>query len=322
MKNQIVNKAVIAGKLFSFKLEKKTVSKQGDNFGKEFIRGEIDIQTDEEGLNVVPIYYNFITPTFSKSGKKDSRYDILEEIINTKASVEEVGPEKAMILSTSGSIGVNDYYDINNTKQIVSQTRVENAFINKITAIPEDESKRNEFTLDAILNNVKVIEEDEEKGIDKTYIEISGATFDFRKALIPITFTLRDPDGIDFILGMDLSSKNPFFTKIWGMIRNATIKIPHTEEAAWGPAKVTYTTKIEREYLISGLNGSGYGFGDEDSITENELKTIIQNREVHLAEVKQQREQYAAEQNTISATVSPKGTVSGFTVATNKAFNF
>ena len=56
MKKDFINKEFIEGRLYQHNLVMKTVkNEQSAEFGKEFISGTIDIATDEEGLNVIPV---------------------------------------------------------------------------------------------------------------------------------------------------------------------------------------------------------------------------------------------------------------------------
>ena len=110
MKN-FTNKEFFEGRLYSFDLEKKKVQNvNSPNFGKEFWSGTLNIATDEEGLNIVPVHYTFVTSTFAKSGKTDSRYTALEKIKNENKTWLEVGKDNAEMIRLTPSGDLNDFY--------------------------------------------------------------------------------------------------------------------------------------------------------------------------------------------------------------------
>ena len=56
-----LNSEHIEGRLYQHSLEVKTVkNQQSANFGKPFIGGKIEIATDEQGLNVVPVEFTYL----------------------------------------------------------------------------------------------------------------------------------------------------------------------------------------------------------------------------------------------------------------------
>ncbi len=295
MKKNMINNVSLAGRLFKADLKTFTVKKEGPNFGTEFIKGDLYIATDEEMLNVIPVSYVYEVPK-TKSGKDNSKYVMLHKIMTADPmpTVEKVGKDAAMMLTiTNATIVTDDWYSTKQEKE-GSTVKVQSGFINEVTSLPDDPAKINEFCEDVVFDSMKRIEADEEKGIESPSLQINGYVFNFRGEISPVTFTLRDPDGIDYMEGIGFSKREPFFTKIWGNIINSTIKIAHEEETAWGgPPKVTYTEKVNREWLITNMR-AGYEFDTEDTITMEELKKALQDREVHLAEVRKAAEEYAA----------------------------
>lgn len=312
-----INTVTITGRIFEHDLAIKTVQDQSSaNFGKEFINGTIHIAVDDEGLNVIPVSYTYVTAT-TKAGKDNATYNVLKKIIDSDATWVKVGKDDAMIIKAEPALALNDFYGRDGN--LVSAKRAEGGFVTEVNSIPpEDSGKLNDFTVDMVITGVRRIEADPEKNIDEDYAIVKGAAFNFRNDLLPIELTLRDPQGIDFLEGMDISSKQPFYTKVWGKINCTTIKTQQVEESAWGAPKVTYTERKSREWLLTGLKGAGYEFGDEDVLTVDELIKAQQDREVHLADVKKKADEYAAQKAT--TTVAPK---SGFGTAIPAGqFNF
>ena len=95
---KMINAEHLEGKLFQHSLELKTVQNQTSaNFGKEFISGNIEIAVDDEGLNVIPVHYTYVTET-TNSGKRNATYGVLKRIIDEDKSIVSVGPDEAFKL--------------------------------------------------------------------------------------------------------------------------------------------------------------------------------------------------------------------------------
>lgn len=298
-----INTVTITGRIFEHDLAIKTVQNQSSaNFGKEFINGTIHIAVDDEGLNVIPVSYTYVTAT-TKAGKENATYNVLKKIIDSDKTWVKVGKDEAMIIKAEPALALNDFYGRDGN--LVSAKRAEGGFVTEVSAMPPaDSGKLNDFTVDMVITGVRRIEADPEKNINEDYAIVKGAAFNFRNDLLPIELTLRDPQGIDFLEGMDISSKQPFYTKVWGKINCTTIKTQQVEESAWGAPKVTYTERKSREWLLTGLKGAGYEFGEENVLTVDELIKAQQDREVHLADVKKRADEYAMQK--ASSTSAPK----------------
>ena len=78
-----LNSEHIEGRLYQHSLEVKTVkNQQSANFGKPFIGGKIEIATDEQGLNVVPVEFTYVAPQ-TKAGGTNKTYTELMKIIES-----------------------------------------------------------------------------------------------------------------------------------------------------------------------------------------------------------------------------------------------
>jgi hypothetical protein len=292
---KMINEVTLAGRLFSAKLDTYTVKKEGLNFGTEFIRGDIFIATDDACVNVVPVSYVYEVP-LTKSKKENTKYTMLKKIMDTKPTVEEVGKDNAMILQvTNATIVTEDWYSTKQDKA-GSTVKVQSGFLKELTAMPTDPAKINEFCTDVVFTGVKENEVDEERGIKEPSVTLSGYVFNFRGEVSPVQFTLRDEQGMEYMLGLGISKREPMFTKIWGTVLNSTVQVPKVEESAWGDAPiVTYTEKTTREWLVTRMR-AGYEFDTDDTITKEEMAKCMQDREIHLAEVRKAAEDYAASQ--------------------------
>ena len=295
-----INKTHIEGKIYDFSLaEKKVQNEKSENFGKDFINGTIDIATDDDNLNIVSIHYSY-EPVNNKSGKANTKYTALKKIIDNGKTVLNDGAENATIVKIDSALGLNDFYTNRNGEEVlVSAKRNEGGFITFVTKVG-DPDKRSTFEFDMLINGTRIVEADEEKNIPEDYMIIKGATFDFRGAILPIELAVRNKAGIKYFESLDISASNPVFTKVWGQIVSKVIPDTRTEESAFGEPIVKEYTKTFREWLVVGTSkpDAVYEIGDEkNGITAEEIKKALADREVHLAEVKKNQEEYQASRN-------------------------
>lgn len=314
MKN-CINKVTIEGYLYQHNLAVKTVQNQAsENFGKEFINGTIDIATDEAGLNVVPVHFTYVTPT-TKTGGVNRTYTILKSIVDGAPTWIENGKDEALKLKCEPSFALNDF--VAQDGQMVSQMIQEGGFVSVVNELGPEEA-RNTFTLDFLITSVTHVEADEERNIKEDYCTVRGAGFNFRKALLPMTFKVTNPQGMNYFESLDVSNTDPVFIKVWGRIINRTTRVEKVEESAFGEAAVTSYERKVKEWIITGVAKEEYDYGDENVLTAEEITEAMQDRQVYLAEVKRQNEEYKASKNAASAvaTVAPKASVS------KTSFNF
>ena len=295
-----INKEKIEGRLFSHTLELKTVKDQNSaNFGKEFIAGTVEIAVDEDGLNVIPVHYTYVTEMTSK-GSKNKTFEVLRKIINEGKDWASCGKENAVYVKAEPSLALTEFYKDDDT--LVSVKANEGGFISFVTSLEKNEAARNIFEVDMLITNVNVVEPDEEKHIDEKYAEIQGAIFNFNNYLLPVSFVVRDEAGINYFDGLGISNSEPVYTKVWGRINCLTKTETITEKSAFGAAAVKTVKKTSKEWLIEGVLENPYDFGDEKVLTADEVNTASQNRQVHLAELKKRRDEYEATKKTSAPT--------------------
>ena len=71
----------IEGRIYQHDLVIKTVQNQAsNNYGKEFISGNIEVAVDEAGLNVIPVHFTYVTELTSKE-QVNKTYNVLKKII-------------------------------------------------------------------------------------------------------------------------------------------------------------------------------------------------------------------------------------------------
>ena len=314
---KIVNREHIEGILFQHDLELKTVQNETSaNYGKEFIAGNVEIAVDEEGLNVIPVHFTYVTEV-TNSGKKSPTFTALKRIIDEDKSIVSVGKDEAFKIKIDTALSVNDFYS--NDDQLVSVKVNEGGFISIVNNLC-DEKERNTWEADMVITGCNIIEADPEKNIDADYMKVKGAIFNFRNELLPIEFILRNKDGFKHFEDMDASPAEPTFTKVWGRINCLTKTTTVEEETAFGEAAVrTYERKV-KEWEITGTpKVISYDFGGED-LTVEELTKAMQDRELKLADIKKRNDEYKA-QKASNNTVA-KSTIAGPKPAKTGTFTF
>ena len=305
MKNKL-NREVLEGRLYDFDLEKKEVKNPNSKyFGQEFWTGTLHIATDEAGLNVIPVHYTFVLPTFG-SGKVDNRFSAFEKIVAEEKTWLKVGKDEAEKIRLTPSGDLNDFYLVND-ERMVSAQRNEGGFITFIKELSSEGSARNKFTYDMIINKVNIVEPADGTD-DVPHAKIHGVIFNFRGDVLPWDVIAYNPKAIDYFEGLNLSSKEPVYTQVWGSIRNTTVKVEKEIENAWGDPVIEYSERTRREWIIEGSKPQVYDFTEEDAA---ELQKKVADRNVHLEEVKSSAIEYAKNQKNAAATTPTPNTMSG-----------
>lgn len=285
------NSERIEGRVYQHNLVIKTVSNaQSTNYGKEFISGNVEIAVDEAGLNVIPVHFTYVTPTTS-SGAENRTYGALQRIIDGTNWIQN-GKDAALKVRVDTAIALNDFYNQND--ELVSTKTNEGGFVTIINELG-DEGERNKFTTDMVITGVSRVEANPEKNIDKDYVVVKGAIFNFRNDLLPVDFTVRNELGMKYFEDLDVTASTPIYTKVWGKINCEAIKTVVKEESAFGEAAVRTYERKTKDWTITGTAKVPYDFGDENILTADELTKASQNRQVMLAETKKRSEEYRAQ---------------------------
>ena len=141
-----------------------------------------------------------------------------------------------------------------------------------------------------------------EKNIPEDYVKVRGAVFNFRNDLLPVEFAVRNPGGMNYFEGVEISPSEPLYTCVWGRINFQTVSTAVTEESAFGEAAVTTRDRKVKEWTITGATRVPHDFGDETVMTAEELTKAMQDRQVLLADIKKQREEYQASKTATAPT--------------------
>jgi hypothetical protein len=290
------NTEKIQGYVYQHSLEEKTVKNENSpNYGKPFINGNLDVAVDEEGLNVITVHFSFVTE-ITKSGKRNSTYQNLKRIIDEDKTWIECGKEEALKVDINTALDLNDFYNQND--ELVSAKRNEGGFVSIVNNLI-DETERNRFNVDMLITSTKLTEADEEKNIKEPFLTLRGAIFNFRNDLLPTEFVVKNPSGIEYFENMGISNSNPLYTQLWGKIMSttSTITLKGEETAFGGEAAVRTIERKTKEWIVTQAAKNPYDFGDEGVLTVDELTKAMQDREVHLADIKRRNEEYQNSKN-------------------------
>lgn len=309
-KKKFINSVTIQGYLYDHDLKAKESGPNSKNPGTPFINGSIKIATDEDLTNIIEIHYSYITPTFGTGpdAKENPNYAVLLNIANGKvATVMSSDKASAMKLQATPSIDLNDFISKEKEKEIVSYKRLEGGFIRKLTVLDKPENERAVFEADVLINGCKRMEADEEKGLPEKLI-LKLACFNYRKELLPMDMSVLIPGAMDYFESLEPSQKTPILTKIKGKIVSQTVIKKTEEESAWGEIIVRTSQSSHRDYVVTWAQREPYEFDNEETLLASELQEMIQNRELHKADVRKRDEEYRSKQagaNFAAATPTP-----------------
>lgn len=291
MREKWTNKVHVEGYLFNFGsnerrgLQKKVTGPNSKVPGTTYLQGEINIATDDEGLNVVTVFIPYLPENASFQAKKDT-YSVLSELLEDGSTFEKDGTE-APKLRIDGNVALNEFVD--KEGNIASPKRIEGAFVHKMRSNEEISTDRaSRFELDMIIAGA--MEQEVEGGED--YLKLRGYVFNFKNDIMPIDLSVQGKNGIEYFLKQDISNSNPLVTKVWGNIISTVLKTENVIESAFGAPEVRVSTRTIKSWDIVGASEEPMIWDDESSITKKELKDCLQKRETYLAELKKRNEEY------------------------------
>lgn len=313
MKNKIQNSVHLEGYIYQHTLEERVTGPNSKNPGTHYISGNLDIATDDALLNIVTVHYSYVTPKTAR-GTDNLTYNMLQDIITGRmGSVMNDGIDKAAKVRIDSTLDCNEFYsDRNGPEELVSAKRNEGGFIHKQNDLDMNPENRNRFHVDMVITKIKDVEENEERQIPAHNV-VTGYVFDFRKNLKPVEFIVYDKDAMNYFSDRDRCPV-PSFQEIKGQVVSTTVKRTIEVEGAFS-VDVREVSSTRKEYVATWAQP--YLWDDESTITEEELKTAIQNREVELAALKRRNDEYKASRNTASA--PPSAVATGFS---SGEFNF
>ena len=303
MKSVMLNKANVQGILYNQDLTLQTTGANSKNPGTEYIRGSISIAVDPEMTNIIDVHFLYVTENTKKG--KSATFTVLKKIIDGTLPNHMEHNCDTTFLSVNTSIGLNEFYSKNTGEErLVSNQRYIGGLVrhikeNELAPVAEAGmvSERNNFLVEGVITNINRLDADPEQELPER-MAVRGAIFDFRKALLPVEFVLYGKKGMDFLEDNEVSSKHPMFLMIEGYVNSSTIVRKVEEETVFGPPIVRMSTKTRKEFVINSFNPGLWD--DPSTITEEELRNAMTERNVYLATIKQRQDEYEASKNNIN----------------------
>lgn len=276
-KQNFINNVSVRGYVFSHTLQERDSTR---NPGEKIIMGIVNVATDDDALNVVPV--NFFVNEKTKAGKTNATFTNLHQVIAENKTYEECGTDAARV-RIQGAIDVNDFYGRDG--QLVTGKRVRGSFLHFLNAgeaISSDKVPATSFEADVLLQ--AAVESESNDGSD--YVSLRGFAFNYRGDVLPVTFSVQSEGGKNFFLGEDISAANPYFGKVWGNIKSTVVVSEQEEDSAktaFGAPQVHETSRTFRTWEVVGANvNEGLG---EDTITQAELTQKMGERNARLADL-------------------------------------
>lgn len=308
MKSKWKNAVEVQGYIFNFGNSEREMLKEcisGPNAthpGTQYIRGTLNVATDDEASNVVTIWFQYVPKVWpAKNGKPEREnptYAELARLIDTAKTFESDGVAATKV-RVSGNLDVNDFYT--REGELASPKRIRGSFVHVLNG-PISPNPAT-FDIECILSNA--ITKEVDSGED--YLTLKGYTFDFRNAILPFDVNVRIPAAITYFENQDISNANPLVTNIKGNIVSAIVKQEEEVESAFGDPVVNVTTRSVRTWDVTWAAKEPMEWDDESSITKAELKKVLQEREDMLAAEKKRQDEWKASQgSSFTATTAPK----------------
>lgn len=288
-KNKYKNTVTIKGFLYDHKLEERVTGEQSKVPNTPYIRGSIDIATDDKLTNIVTINFTYVTAA-------NKNYPILKDIMdNIYPTVMAKGAELATAISCNTSIEIGEWFtdktlDENGQPTLTSVRRLNGGFINIIPPTElGGEDQRNKFLVDVLLTSASLKEADEERGYPEK-LTLKGWMFNFKEEAFPISFSVLNPDAISYFMSQEPSSKEPLYTQVGGYILSMTTKTKKEIEGAFSTEVVEYT-RTNKDWVVNYALKEPYEFDTDGVLGFEDIRIKMRQREEYLAELKHQYEE-------------------------------
>ena len=115
---KVINRTHIEGLLYQHSLELRESGPNSTNPGTKYITGTIEVATDNDCTNIVPVHYTYVTATTS-TGKQNPNFATLSNIVNgIHPTVMKDGADKAVKLKIDSANKEKEAKDfINNLEE-------------------------------------------------------------------------------------------------------------------------------------------------------------------------------------------------------------
>lgn len=307
-----INTTHVEGVLYNHSLEMKTTGPDSKAPGTNYIRGKVEIATDDAGINIVPVNFTYVTEK-TKSGE-NATYKVLKDIIDgVYTSVMSNSAQAPVKLRIDSAIGLNEFFTSRNGKEeFISAKCNDGGFVHVTNELNSKEAARSTFKCDMLITGVTTKEEDVEKNLPAKVI-VKGAIFNFRNELLPVEFSVTNPQGMSYFESLEVSNSSPIFTQVWGTQVSETVVKTTITESAFGEADVRETKSSRKDFVVTGARPEPYEWDADNTMTVAELKELMAKRETHKASLKTRNEEYKAKKAADSNAFTAAPTVSANT---------
>jgi hypothetical protein len=309
-----INKTHIEGYVYEHDLKLKVTGPNTKAPGTQFINGELKVATDEACTNIISVFFTYVTATTAK-GSPNATFTALQTIINgERGCVMTVGKEKAAKVRIDSAIGLNEWYDKSNNDALVSNKRNEGGFVHFCDVLNSNEAERSTFACDMLITGANRVDANEAYGTPEKVV-LKGYIFDFRGSFLPIELPVHKTEGMDYFESLEPSSSNPYIFNVWGTQLSTTVKKSVNEETLFGGPYVKETSTSFKDFVVEFAKDPGYTFGEDGTITLEDVKKGLADREVYLAGIKARRDEYEANKARAAAapaTPAPSSSNNGF----------
>ena len=296
MRDGFQNNVKIKGYVFNHSLVKKVSGPNSKTPGVTFIMGDLNIATDEDAMNIVPVHFTYVTESY-KNGNANSTYALLAQIIDDNNTYELNG-KSAMKVRIDGEIETNDFVTRDN--EMASPKRIRGSFAHPETG---DIAKVGsaEFEVDMLIEKYAEVEVED----GDNYGRLSGFTFNFRNDFVPVDFVIRSKPGMDYFDKADISINEPMLIFLQGEIVSTTIENRQETESVFGPPTVKISTRNLRSWDVISAH-EPYEFGEDGAMCAADVTKGKAARAAYLDSVRQRHKEYQnSKNNTFTTTTVP-----------------
>ena len=266
------------------------------------IYGSVIVLVDEPTETTVEVHFLPQSKVY-KTGKENTTYEALKELMDTKKTIAAVGKKDAAKVRCTCKLSTNIYYSAPQGKtelELHEPLQVQGSFLH----IDENAVPSVGFNVDALIKSLAPIADANGNATDSYRVNMEIFD-DYRKMFRPLTLKLSDPSGIA-VFTRNVESPN-YYTTISGTMINRVIQAASSAgDMEFGSAAVVSTSRPVRDILITGASAP-----KEFDMSDEELLAVKNNRNEQLNEAKKRAENAkGSKANVTSATSNTAASVS------------
>lgn len=252
--------------------------------GKNVIRGELSIQTDEHNFVPVNVYISQMT----KNNTENKAYKGMVTVMENYKSVAEVGREEAdrVRITSKQGISPNTYFDESGNQH--DSVRYQTNFINRLKDGEEPNPKATfevEVYIQSITPEIVTNEDGSEEtgrlkvfGYMPTYNSIEPLTL-----IVPVSYVDEEGDEIEVASAFETTFEPGQTARFFGDLVNERITVTETIPVAFGKPRTKTKTSYTNELVI---NGASDPYDEEKAYDADTIQKALVDRDAILEEKK------------------------------------